>query len=70
MDIVHDGFGLMLAFGDLSWVPFLYCLQARFLLEHPQYWSFIFLVGILALNCKFLCLFLSSIDKFHLSKIV
>jgi len=52
MDIVHDGFGLMLAFGDLSWVPFLYCLQARFLLEHPQDWSSVFLVGILALNCE------------------
>ncbi|ELT88706.1 hypothetical protein CAPTEDRAFT_175708 [Capitella teleta] len=39
MDIVHDGFGLMLAFGDLAWVPFLYCLQARFCLEHPQSWS-------------------------------
>lgn len=33
MDIVHDGFGFMLAFGDLAWVPFLYCLQPRFLLE-------------------------------------
>jgi hypothetical protein len=39
MDIVHDGFGLMLAFGDLAWVPFLYSLQARFCLEHPQAWS-------------------------------
>jgi len=53
MDIVHDGFGLMLAFGDLAWVPFLYCLQARFVLEHPQDWSLIFLIGILALNCEF-----------------
>jgi len=53
MDIVHDGFGLMLAFGDLAWVPFLYCLQARFVLEHPQDLFLIFLVGILALNCKF-----------------
>lgn len=33
MDIVHDGFGFMLAFGDLAWVPFLYCLQSRYLLE-------------------------------------
>lgn len=33
MDIVHDGFGFMLAFGDLAWVPFLYCLQPRYLLE-------------------------------------
>jgi len=37
MDIIHDGFGFMLVFGDLVWVPFLYCLQARFLLEHPTH---------------------------------
>lgn len=62
MDIVHDGFGLMLAFGDLAWVPFLYCLQARFLLEHPQDWPLIFLGGILALNCEFFCQLLDIID--------
>lgn len=28
MDITTDGFGFMLAFGDLSWVPFTYSLQA------------------------------------------
>ncbi|XP_056664468.1 delta(14)-sterol reductase LBR-like [Monodelphis domestica] len=26
MDIMHDGFGFMLAFGDLVWVPFVYSL--------------------------------------------
>uniref|UniRef100_A0A8C3WRX4 Delta(14)-sterol reductase TM7SF2 n=1 Tax=Catagonus wagneri TaxID=51154 RepID=A0A8C3WRX4_9CETA len=36
MDIVHNGFGFMLAFGDLAWVPFAYSLQAQFLLYHPQ----------------------------------
>lgn len=35
MDIVHDGFGYMLAFGDLAWVPFTYSLQARYLVDHP-----------------------------------
>ena len=35
MDITTDGFGFMLAFGDLVWVPFTYSLQARYLLEHP-----------------------------------
>ena len=29
MDITTDGFGYMLAFGDLAWVPFTYSLQAR-----------------------------------------
>ncbi|MEE6527581.1 hypothetical protein FKM82_029054, partial [Ascaphus truei] len=36
MDIVHDGFGFMLAFGDLCWVPFTYSLQGYFLVTHPQ----------------------------------
>jgi delta14-sterol reductase len=31
MDIVYDGFGMMLACGDLAWVPFLYTLQCRYL---------------------------------------
>ena len=53
MDIVHDGFGFMLAFGDLAWVPFLYNLQAKFLLEHPQDWGVIGLSGIFLLNRKY-----------------
>ncbi|KAM4860890.1 LOW QUALITY PROTEIN: delta(14)-sterol reductase LBR [Thomomys bottae] len=36
MDITHDGFGFMLAFGDLAWVPFTYSLQAFYLVHHPQ----------------------------------
>ena len=31
MDIISDGFGFMLAVGDLAWVPFVYSLQARYL---------------------------------------
>ncbi|KAG6813936.1 hypothetical protein H0H92_005190 [Tricholoma furcatifolium] len=31
MDITTDGFGFMLAIGDLCWVPFVYSLQARYL---------------------------------------
>lgn len=31
IDITTDGFGFMLAFGDLCWVPFTYSLQARYL---------------------------------------
>ena len=34
MDIINDGFGYMLAFGDLCWVPFTYSLQARYLVEN------------------------------------
>ncbi|XP_061433786.1 delta(14)-sterol reductase LBR-like [Lethenteron reissneri] len=36
MDIVHDGFGFMLVCGDLAWVPFVYSLQANYLVSHPQ----------------------------------
>eukprot|EP00055_Hartaetosiga_balthica_P008769 m.33658 g.33658 ORF g.33658 m.33658 type:complete len:424 (+) comp6464_c0_seq1:74-1345(+) len=35
MDITTDGFGYMLAFGDLAWVPFTYTLQTRFLVDFP-----------------------------------
>ena len=31
MDVTTDGFGFMLCFGDLSWVPFTYALPARYL---------------------------------------
>lgn len=50
MDIVHDGFGFMLAFGDLAWVPFLYSLQAHFLVTHPQRLSLPLAAGIVILN--------------------
>lgn len=36
MDLMHDGFGFMLAFGDLVWVPFTYSLQAFYLVGHPS----------------------------------
>ncbi|KAG5948716.1 Delta(14)-sterol reductase [Claviceps pazoutovae] len=35
MDITTDGFGTMLAFGDLVWVPFIYSMQTRYLSVHP-----------------------------------
>ncbi|KAI0027247.1 ERG4/ERG24 ergosterol biosynthesis protein [Vararia minispora EC-137] len=36
MDIVTDGFGFMLSVGDLLWVPFVYSLQARYLVFRPK----------------------------------
>lgn len=39
MDIVDDGFGYMLCFGDLAWVPFIYTVQCRYLAFHPQHLS-------------------------------
>ncbi|KAG8702026.1 erg24, C-14 sterol reductase [Ceratobasidium sp. 394] len=35
MDVTTDGFGFMLAIGDLAWVPFTYSLQARYLTSNP-----------------------------------
>jgi len=35
MDITSDGFGFMLAFGDLTWVPFIYSLQSKYLAHNP-----------------------------------
>lgn len=31
MDVVTDGFGFMLCFGDLAWLPYTYSIQSRFL---------------------------------------
>ncbi|XP_064623106.1 delta(14)-sterol reductase TM7SF2-like isoform X2 [Lineus longissimus] len=50
MDITTEGFGYMLAFGDLAWVPFLYCLQTRYLVEHTILWSLPGLAVIFLLN--------------------
>ncbi|KAL5612727.1 hypothetical protein BROUX41_004188 [Berkeleyomyces rouxiae] len=35
IDITLDGFGNMLSFGDLVWVPFLYSTQTRYLATYP-----------------------------------
>ncbi|XP_007481543.1 delta(14)-sterol reductase LBR [Monodelphis domestica] len=50
MDIMHDGFGFMLAFGDLVWVPFVYSLQAFYLVSHPNEVSWLFASVIIALK--------------------
>ncbi|XP_057254806.1 delta(14)-sterol reductase LBR [Pezoporus wallicus] len=50
MDITHDGFGFMLAFGDLVWVPFVYSLQAFYLVGHPTAISWPVAAAITILN--------------------
>ncbi|KAM9383026.1 delta(14)-sterol reductase LBR [Phaethornis superciliosus] len=50
MDITHDGFGFMLAFGDLVWVPFVYTLQAFYLVGHPTPISWPVAAAITVLN--------------------
>ena len=48
-DILEEGFGFMLAFGDISWVPILYSLQARYLVDHRVELSWITSTAIVAL---------------------
>ena len=51
MDITTDGFGFMLAFGDLSWVPFIYSLQARYLVDYDPQLDVCTVAAILLLQC-------------------
>ncbi|ORY80944.1 ergosterol biosynthesis ERG4/ERG24 [Protomyces lactucae-debilis] len=48
MDITTDGFGFMLAFGDLCWVPFVYSQQSRYLALHPVTLSWPILAAVVA----------------------
>ena len=50
MDITTDGFGFMLAFGDLAWVPFTYSLQARYLVDHDPGLGAVALLAISAIT--------------------
>ncbi|KAK4541722.1 c-5 sterol desaturase [Oleoguttula mirabilis] len=50
MDLTQDGFGFMLAFGDLAWVPFIYSLQARYLSVHPIILGPTYVLAILAVQ--------------------
>jgi len=60
MDITTDGFGLMLCFGDLAWLPFTYSLQAAYLSQSPQYFGPVVMGIILAVSCTGLFIFRSS----------
>lgn len=35
IDIIQDGFGFMLSFGDVAWLPFIYSQQTRYLSMYP-----------------------------------
>jgi hypothetical protein len=50
MDITTDGFGFMLAVGDLTWVPFVYSLQARYLVFKPVELGPLRAAGVVGLN--------------------
>ncbi|BFZ07727.1 hypothetical protein BsWGS_10766 [Bradybaena similaris] len=64
MDIIHDGFGFMLAFGDLAWVPFLYSLQPRFILDNKFVLPWYCLAPIVLINFVGYAIFrLSNLQK-------
>lgn len=50
IDVTTDGFGFMLSFGDLVWLPFIYSLQARYLAVHPVHLGITGIAGILAVQ--------------------
>ena len=50
MDITTDGFGFMLAVGDLAWVPFVYSLQPRFLVFRQKELGLAATAAIFAVN--------------------
>ncbi|GBE84873.1 ERG4/ERG24 ergosterol biosynthesis protein [Sparassis latifolia] len=50
MDIISDGFGFMLAVGDLAWVPFAYSLQARYLVFRQVELGWLWTAAIAGLN--------------------
>ncbi|KAK7207399.1 ergosterol biosynthesis ERG4/ERG24 [Myxozyma melibiosi] len=60
IDITTDGFGFMLAFGDLALVPFTYTLQTRFLAKTPVNLGVYGTLGVLALKVLGYYIFRSS----------
>jgi len=57
IDMTHDGFGFMLSFGNLVFVPFMFSIQARFLADHPVYiaWPFVVAIVVLKGTVSFVC---------------
>lgn len=60
MDITTDGFGFMLAFGDLAWVPFTYSLQARILVTRSPQLSNSALLAVVAIKALGYAIFRGS----------
>lgn len=66
MDITTDGFGFMLSFGDLTWLPFTYGLQARYLAFHPVHLGLFWSAVIIAIKLTGLYIFrVSNNEKGH-----
>ncbi|KAI0181127.1 ERG4/ERG24 ergosterol biosynthesis protein [Hypoxylon sp. FL1284] len=64
IDIINDGFGFMLSFGDLVWVPFVYSQQARYLSTYPVTLGPLGLAGVSAILLAGFSIFrLSNLQK-------
>lgn len=60
IDIHHDHFGWMLAWGDCVWLPYMYTLQALFLVFHPIDLSFAYCIFVLMLGLTGFYIFASA----------
>lgn len=60
IDIHHDHFGWMLAWGDNVWLPFMYTLQGLFLVFHPVELSTAYACFVLALGLIGFWIFVSA----------
>ena len=60
IDITTDGFGFMLSFGDLVWVPFVYSIQTKYLSAYPVSLGFYGLAFVAALLAVGFYIFRSS----------
>ncbi|KAI5863332.1 ERG4/ERG24 ergosterol biosynthesis protein [Durotheca rogersii] len=64
IDITNDGFGFMLSFGDLAWVPFIYSQQTRYLASHPVALGWLGIAGVsVVLVAGFAVFRLSNLQK-------
>ncbi|KIV88102.1 hypothetical protein PV10_09029 [Exophiala mesophila] len=50
IDCITDGFGFMLSFGDIVWVPFIYSMQSRYLAVYPHTLGASGIAGVLAIQ--------------------
>src|SRR5262249_22442413 len=49
-DVKHENFGWMLCWGDLVWVPFIYTVQAYYLIDHAHSLSASAMAALIVLN--------------------
>jgi protein-S-isoprenylcysteine O-methyltransferase Ste14 len=64
-DIKHERFGWMLCWGCLVWVPFIYTIQAYYLVTHTHDLSAIATIGIVVLNMAGYVIFRSANIQKH-----